>query len=90
MPPEYFKRSLRPHEAEQYLDGLMMRQRAGWEQARLIVSPWQGKDSPPLTFPWEKEDAVAPTREEFDELMDWSIKAEEVLRERYGRHSSKA
>ena len=84
MPPEYFKRSLRPHEAEQYLDGLMMRQRAGWEQARLIVSPWQGKDSKPLTFPWESEAVEPPKKEEIEDTLQWAAKVAEQLNLKHG------
>ena len=79
MPPEYFKRSLRPHEAEQYLDGLMMRQRAGWEQARLIASPWKSKDSEPLVFPWENEMAEPPKKEEIEDTLQWAAKVAEQL-----------
>ena len=84
MAPEYFKRSLRPHEAEQYLDGLMMRQRAGWEQARLIVSPWQGKDSQPLVFPWENERVEPPKKEEIEDTLQWAAKVAEQLNLKHG------
>ena len=89
MPPEYFKRSLRPHEAEQYLDGLMMRQRAGWEQARLIVSPWQGKDSKPLTFPWETEAVDEPTEEEINDVRQWAAAVALQLNKKHGGYCSK-
>lgn len=75
MQPEYFRRHLRPFEAEHYLEGVYMRNRAGWEQARLIVSPWSGKDAKPMVFPWEKEEVEAPTQEVMDDLFDWADKA---------------
>lgn len=84
MSPEYFKRSLRPHEAEQYLDGLMMRQRAGWEQARLIVSPWKSEDSEPLVFPWESEMAEPPKKEEIEDTLQWAAKVAEQLNLKHG------
>lgn len=72
MTPEYFKFQLRPYEAELYIEGLYMRQRSGWEQARLIVSPWRGKDSKPLVFPWESDEIVAPTEEEINDVRQWA------------------
>jgi hypothetical protein len=72
MTPEYFRWHLRPYEAEHYLEGVMMRKRDGWEQARLIVSPLSGKDAKPIVFPWEKETFKAPTEDEFADLMNWA------------------
>ena len=79
MSPEYFKFQLRPYEAELYVEGLYMRQRSGWEQARLIVSPWQSKDSEPLVFPWESEVVEPPKKEEIEDTLQWAAKVAEQL-----------
>ena len=72
MSPEYFKKELRPYEAEHYIEGVMMRKRDGWEQARLIVSPWSGKDSQPLVFPWEQSEVAEPTLDEIEDVRQWA------------------
>ena len=84
MTPEYFKFQLRPYEAELYIEGLYMRHRAGWEQARLIVTPWQGKDSKPLTFPWETEAVDEPSEEEIEDVRQWAAVAALQLNKKHG------
>lgn len=76
MSPEYFATKLTPYEAEAYLEGVMMRKRDGWEQARLIVSPWQGKDAQPIVFPWEKDAYTPPTEDAIKDVQQW---AKEIL-----------
>lgn len=87
MRPEYFKRSLRPYEAEAYIKGVDMRNRAGYNQARMICDMWRSKDSEPIVFPWEnKEDVISaskpqpPTREQINDLMDWGASALETIK----------
>lgn len=86
MTPEYFKRVLRPYEAEHYIEGVMMRQRPGWEQARLVahrsLMPWSKdlKMQDVAQFPWESEERVEATREEIEEAQQWATIATEYLR----------
>lgn len=80
MSPEYFKRHLRPYEAEHYIEGVMMRKRDGWEQARLIVSPWRNKDAAPLVFPWEEEGVAEPTEEEINDVREWAAMIAEKMK----------
>lgn len=80
MTPEYFKHHLRPYEAEAYMKGIFIGQRAGWEQARLIVSPWRDENGKPMVFPWEEdEQPKAPTREEIERAREWAAQAVEIL-----------
>ena len=74
MSPDYFKRELRPYEAEHYLEGVMMRKHDGWEQTRVVYDMLRGKDSKPMTFPWEdgKPQPEEPTQEVLDDLYDWT------------------
>jgi hypothetical protein len=87
MSPEYCKTELRPYEAEAYLKGVDMRNRAGYNQARMICDMWRSKDSDPIVFPWEnKEDVInaskpqPPTREQINDLMDWGASALETIK----------
>jgi hypothetical protein len=80
MTPEYFKHHLRPYEAEAYMKGIFIGQRAGWEQARLIVSPWRDGNGKPMVFPWEEdEQPKAPTRDEIERAREWAAQAVEIL-----------
>lgn len=83
MTPEYFKRELRPYEADHYLDGMYMRFRAGWEQSRMICNHWRSKDSEPIVYPWD-EKPEAPTRKEIDDVLQWSAQATEYLNSKHG------
>ena len=83
MAPEYFKQCLRPREAEHYHEGVFMRNRAGWEQARLIVSPWQGKDAKPIVFPWESDAYTPPTEDEIKDVQLW---ADAILAQKNMKH----
>jgi hypothetical protein len=86
MRPEYFKRSLRPYEAEAYIKGVGMRDRAGYNQARMICNMWRSEESEPIVFPWENKEEVInaskpkpPTREEIDSVREWAAQATEML-----------
>lgn len=72
MSPEYFKTKLRPYEATKYLEGLEKRRHDGWEQARLISSPWQSENSEPIVFPWERREPEIPSSETMDDLESWA------------------
>ena len=99
MRPEYFKRSLRPYEAEAYIKGVDMRNRAGYNQARMICNMWRSEESDPIVFPWEnKEDVInaskpkPPTREEIDSTREWASQITELINKKHGKqcYSSEA
>lgn len=87
MAPEYFKKELRPYEAEAFLNGVEQAQRTSWEQTRMqmfsALAPWSKnlKPSDVLSFEWDKEraEAEAPTREEIDSVREWAAQATEML-----------
>jgi hypothetical protein len=94
MAPEYFKRELRPYEAEAFLKGIEQAQRSSWEQTRLqmysFLKPWSSdikKDTDVLEFPWDKEraEAEAQTKEEIDSAREWAKEATNMLNRKYGR-----
>lgn len=94
MSPEYFKKDLRPYEAEAYLKGVEQAQRTSWEQTRLqmysFLKPWSSdikKDTDVLEFPWDKEraEAEAPKKEEIDNAREWVKEATDILNRKYGR-----
>ena len=72
-----FIERLTHREAQDFIDGVARRYRAGWEQARLIadvVARVAGnKDGIGLAFPWEDEtrpsDSDYPTDEEYREML---------------------
>lgn len=87
MTPEYFKRELRPYEAEAYLKGVEQARRVGWEQTRNVMysnlAPWSKnlKATDVLEFAWDKEmaEATAPSREEIESAREWAAMAAEML-----------
>ena len=87
MSPEYFKRELRPYEAEAFLKGVEQAERAAWEQTRSVMysnlAPWSKnlKVSDVMEFAWDKERAAAdaPTREEIESAREWAAQAAEML-----------
>lgn len=87
MAPEYFKKELRPYEAEAFLKGVEQAQRASWEQTRMqmysALAPWSKnlKATDILEFAWDKErsEAEAPTREQIDSVREWAAQATEML-----------
>ena len=70
MDPVYFARALSLREAALFISGLSRRNRAGWEQARLIAKFAAAPhvkgftDDMLPTFAWEKEEEEAPHNEE--------------------------
>lgn len=64
MQPEYFMRHLRQREAEHYLEGVYMRERASWEQSRMVYNLLRGKDSEPMKFPWDTASVEIATEED--------------------------
>lgn len=96
MTPEYFKRELRPYEAEAFLKGVEQAERAAWEQTRGVMysnlAPWSKNLKPTdvIEFAWDKERAAAdaPTREEIESAREWASQAVEMLnRSRLGEPS---
>ena len=89
MDPNYFKRELRPYEAEAYLEGLEMQRRDGWEKTRVqsfyaLSSCREGVD--PKTFmplPWDTKKAAKvteATEEELSELFNWAAEEAQHLK----------
>ena len=92
MRPEYFKTELRPHEAEAYIKGVDMRNRAGYNQARMICNMWRSEESEPIVFPWENKEEVInaskpqpPTREQMNDLFEWGATALEQIKIEHGK-----
>ena len=87
MAPEYFKRELRPYEAEAFMKGVEQAGRDAWEQTRMqmyaALAPWSKnlKASDVVEFAWDKEraDADDPTREEIDSAREWAAKVATML-----------
>jgi hypothetical protein len=86
MAPEYFKKELRPYEAEAFLKGVEQAQRTSWEQTRMqmysALAPWSKnlKATDILEFAWDKEKSDAPTREEIESVREWAAQATEMLK----------
>ena len=85
MSPEYFKKDLRPHEAEAYIKGVDMRNRAGYNQARMICNMWRSEESEPIVFPWEDKEEVVraskpqpPTREQIEDARQWAVSLPQI------------
>lgn len=85
MTPEYFKHHLRPYEAEAYMKGIFIGHRAGWEQARMIASPWRSENSEPLVFPWEEGETPKATKEEIDDVRNWSTEVLNQINSKHGQ-----
>lgn len=87
MDPEYFKWKLRPFEAEHYYEGVMMRKRDGWEQARMIANHFRSKEDKPIEFPWDEKDAAHPEvdEKEWKETIEWSNNVLQLMNEKHGQ-----
>lgn len=83
--PEYFMDRMGISEAREFAEGVMMRNRSGWEQTRalyeLIVKVMTGEDFH-LPFPWDSEsEKVEMTKEMSEEdLEELRLKAEKMER----------
>ena len=77
--PEYFMDRMGISEAREFAEGVMMRNRSGWEQTRalyeLIVKVMTGEDFH-LPFPWDAETEDEETTEE--DLEELRMKAERM------------
>ena len=91
MSPEYFKKALRPYEAEAFMKGVEQAGRASWEQTRMqmfsSLAPWSKnlKPSDLLSFTWDDETKVEATKEEIDNAREWAKEAANILNRKYGR-----
>ena len=77
--PEYFMDRMGVSEAREYAEGVMMRNRSGWEQTRIMVkaliSVMTGEDKD-IPLPWDAETGAEETTEE--DLEELRLKAEQM------------
>ena len=77
--PEYFMDRMSISEAREYMEGVFMRERAGWEQTRmmseLFIKVMTGEDWH-IPFPWDDETEDEETTEE--DLEELRRKAERM------------
>lgn len=85
--PEYFMDRMGIGEAREYMEGVMMRQRSGWEQTRvlseILIKVMTGEDNH-IPLPWDDETGADDETTE-DELEELRKKAERM--ERMMNHS---
>jgi len=69
-------------EASDYLVGLAMRSRSGWEQSRLVASVnykmLTGKDLG-MTLPWDGSETAEMSQDEYEHLLAEARKIEKTL-----------
>ena len=77
--PEYFFDRMTIGEARDFMEGVMMRSRSGWEQTRalyeLIIKVMTGEEFH-LPFPWDSDGITEETTEE--DLEELRLKAERM------------
>ena len=77
--PEYFMDRMGIGEAREYMEGVMMRQRSGWEQTRvlseILIKVMTGEDNH-IPLPWDDETEDEETTEE--DLEELRMKAERM------------
>ena len=77
--PEYFMDRMSISEAREYMEGVFMRERAGWEQTRmmseLLIKVMTGEDHH-IPLPWDDEREEDETTEE--DLEELRMKAERM------------
>lgn len=65
--PEYFMDRMSIGEAREYMEGVMMRERGGWEQTRvmseILIKVMSGEDVH-IPLPWDEEKEDEETSEE--------------------------
>lgn len=80
--PAYFFRRMTTEEVEDVIAGVARRERAGWEQARLLAGLYYtSMTGEPfrLRFSWDEQEAP-PTEEEMDDLRRRAYEMEHRLR----------
>lgn len=81
VPPAYFFRQMSTAEIEDVLQGVARRERAGWEQTRILAGLYYGaKTGEELRwrFPWDEREPE-PTAEEMDELRQRARRMEQFI-----------
>lgn len=77
--PEYFMNKMGISEAREYAEGVMMRNRSGWEQTRMIselmIKVMTG-DEHHIPLPWDQDAEADETTEE--DLEELRMKAEKM------------
>ena len=81
--PEYFMNRMGISEAREYAEGVMMRNRSGWEQTRIMVkaliSVMTGEDFH-IPLPWDQgAEAEETTEEDLEELRMKAEKMEALI-----------
>ena len=82
--PEYFMNQMGVSEAREYAEGVMMRNRSGWEQTRLIseliIKVMTGEDHH-IPLPWDvdTEEEEETTEEDLEYLRMKAERMEEIL-----------
>ena len=86
--PEYFMDRMGISEAREYMEGVLMRNRAGWEQTRVIselmIMVMTGEERH-IPLPWDEEteaeetEAEETTEEDLEELRLKAEKMEKIL-----------
>lgn len=82
--PEYFMDRMSISEAREYMEGVMMRQRSGWEQTRvlseILIKVMTGNDHH-IPLPWDNETGMddATTEEDLEELRKKAERMEDYL-----------
>ena len=78
--PEYFMDRMSISEAREYMEGVMMRDRAGWEQTRvmseILIKVMTGEDHH-IPLPWD-DDWVDNEETTEDDLEELRLKAERM------------
>ena len=83
--PEYFMDRMGVSEAREYAEGVMMRNRSGWEQTRMIselmIKVMTG-DEHHIPLPWDQDaEADETTEEDLEELRMKAEKMEKIFNE---------
>ena len=83
--PEYFMDRMGVSEAREYAEGVMMRNRSGWEQTRMIselmIKVMTGDDHH-IPLPWDQDaEADETTEEDLEELRLKAEKMEKIFNE---------
>lgn len=92
MNPEYFHTTLTIGEANDYLVGLGMRKRSGWEQTRLLADVQArcagNKEGFKFPLPWEEEKKTEISQEDIDYLNKMREQREKMINDnniKYGK-----
>lgn len=95
MSPEYFKRELRPYEADAFLAGASRRVRTSWEQTRLCVwgslLPWiKGlRPGDVMSFDWDVDAVASVDPSAAASAREWAMCIEKMF-DSHARYDSEA